>query len=154
MSATEHNAAYRKWDGKYAAKIRSNAAEIQAILDATDGTDPFRAIDVATLSKSGRDTTLELLRSCGAVERTHRETVDRREDDRYQETNGRGKLLRNVYRWRHEARVEIAAMLDAMDTFPCGHGVHIFNPRGSDEDTLACRECGREYSKDFVRGLL
>jgi len=60
-----------------------------------------------------------------------------------------------MYRWTPQAKADIQEYLDQLDTFPrCEHRVHIFNPRDTDADTLACKECGTKYAKATVEALL
>jgi len=63
----------------------------------------------------------------------------------------------NLWKWNEEIRTELQEYVNQMDTLPCGHRVHIYNPREVDE--LSCRFCAEnneypEYSKELVNTLL
>jgi hypothetical protein len=130
--------------------VLSNAAALQQLLDDTTGTEEFRAIDV-DLSDGDFHQLVQLFEPVGVIEKVRRETIDRSQHDEFV---GEDTTRRLVYRWRPGPREDIEGILDDLDTFPdCGHRVHIYNPRGSDEDTLGCRECGAEYPKSLVRKI-
>lgn len=130
--------------------VMSNAAALQQLLDETTGTEEFRAVDV-DLEYADFHQLVQLFEPVGVIKKVRRETIDRAEHDAFE---GRSPTTRLVYRWKAGPRQDIEAILDDLETFPeCDHRVHIYNPRGSDEDTLGCRECGTEYPKSLVRKI-
>jgi hypothetical protein len=163
MSSETPNRAQRRdgWACRGREYIKGNPSGIaQMVADtpAPTADDPefmARDIDVETATLHGL---IESLRRLGAIEKTRCEYYSRSADnagDDDPEGRVRGGSRRNHYRWRQRAYDDIREYLDSITTFPrCEHRVHIYNPRDSDDDTLACRECGTEYHKDLVAELL
>jgi len=114
----------------------------------TEEENTWIAADVA-LDEAEKHGLIESLRRVGAIDKTDKEYYS------HENSANSGGNVRNHYRWRERAYDDIREYLDSVTTFPrCEHRVHIFNPRDSDDDTLACRECGTEYHKDLVAELL
>lgn len=72
---------------------------------------------------------MEFLRRTGALKRV----------DRVQKRHGTGTTTRGVYRWDLDMRDQLREYYESRTNLPCGHRVHIFNPRG--QDGLSCKHC-------------
>jgi len=143
--STEHS---NGWHNKKGAQIMRYRPTIIQILRDTPATGTWIAGDIDA-PQHRRHGALMILRQLGAVKIAEREY--------YTSINNGNKSgrRRNRYRWVADVREQVAATVYSCETFPdCEHKVHIYNPRETDDETLACSECGTEYAKDTVRRLL
>jgi hypothetical protein len=107
-----------------------------------------------TINDTERDVrdAIMLLKQNGAIESVAKE-------QRNYEYDGQDNQVTNsinVWRWHEGTKDWLQQTLADRDELPCGHKVHIFNPKGV--DGLSCKYCPEdskpEYSKEQVKQLL
>lgn len=61
---------------------------------------------------------------------------------------------RLVYSWNDTSRDALQAYVDQLDTFPCGHRVHVPDGRDAPDGKLPCKFCGELYDRETIKALL
>jgi len=127
------------WSGSQRDTILGRLPTVRGAL-AVDNPDEFRMADIDA-PKGAAHATLMVLRNVGAVEAYDYEQ--------------KGAMTgRNIYRWLEEPREQVQEIVDGVETFPCGHRIHVYNDPDEPDGTFACKECGETYEREFVKEVL
>jgi len=140
MSTSKENGG---WDARKMSRVRYRVAMVRHLID-LEG--EWTSVDVTGVEDHKRlDGALRVLRQIGAVDVVKKLwPKDRNDVGSY----------RVVYRWNPDAKTYIEEYLENLDTFPCGHRAHVYNPASTPEGVFECKECGAEFERATVEALL
>jgi len=88
--------------------------------------------------------TLNHLRATGVITDTGYTNVPRHGE------HGRERV--KTYEWKPGVQEKLQAYHEERDELPCGHRLHIHNPKHTDK--YGCKFCDAEYSADAIKALL
>ena len=139
-------------DGRHAPEVVVKMGpELQRVRPLLDLDEPFRFHETP-LDPTTDHQFLRRLERYGALEPTGKVRPEYPDQDK-------SSHWVNEYRWDSAVKPKIRAYLGQLETLPCGHHVHIHNPRGSAPDELGCKVCAengidQRHPKALVRELL